>query len=436
LISHALSPTIQMSLTVVHLAGPPLRSAPLLPCAPPPHRSSPPCPPYPPPPAYLPSPTPPKVRETAQSAFLAALSASAAPSAGPLAFAELMRRLAAAQPSAPADPLPASPYFLKRPSSAKAGGRTAALGASSLGASSLSRAPAPPAPAGGDTAGGDTGPGVDQGAGGDGADTGGGPALRPPPSPLKHAVTFPLSRGAVLFPPSPTSDTPSVFPPSLSSDTPSLDRIAKGANRGANGRANGEANGANGAADGVGSRGGGGDGAERPWVEETGEGGRCPPPPLAEVRSDSLLTLRHPEGGHSRRGSRDAVHASALWYDQAPLPVSAAQGAGGKGCSGVGGGSGAGRGGSGGCACSGVSVPSSARLLPAYEAEGLLGLAVAMLPDLPPLFLLRNWAEHWKILDLYLAHQVRVSICAHKRVRVWVQNRWYSVCRAQECLGL
>ena len=43
-------------------------------------------------------------------------------------------------------------------------------------------------------------------------------------------------------------------------------------------------------------------------------------------------------------------------------------------------------------------------LLPAFEAEGLLGLCVALLPDLPPLFLLRNWAQYWGVLDRYLAH--------------------------------
>ena len=45
-------------------------------------------------------------------------------------------------------------------------------------------------------------------------------------------------------------------------------------------------------------------------------------------------------------------------------------------------------------------------LLPAFEAEGLLGLAVAMLPSLPPSFLIRNWAQYWGTLDRYLAHQV------------------------------
>ena len=37
-----------------------------------------------------------------------------------------------------------------------------------------------------------------------------------------------------------------------------------------------------------------------------------------------------------------------------------------------------------------------ASLLPAYEAEGLLGLAGAMVPLLPPNFLLRNWGMYWR----------------------------------------
>jgi hypothetical protein len=40
-------------------------------------------------------------------------------------------------------------------------------------------------------------------------------------------------------------------------------------------------------------------------------------------------------------------------------------------------------------------------LLPAFEAEGLLGLAVAMLPALPPLFLLRNWVRNNNLLLQY-----------------------------------
>ena len=47
------------------------------------------------------------------------------------------------------------------------------------------------------------------------------------------------------------------------------------------------------------------------------------------------------------------------------------------------------------------STPS---LLPDYESEGLIGLLVALIPLLPPSFLLRNWSLHWPVLDRYLAH--------------------------------
>ena len=48
--------------------------------------------------------------------------------------------------------------------------------------------------------------------------------------------------------------------------------------------------------------------------------------------------------------------------------------------------------------------PSARQLLPAAEAEGLLGLAVALIPLLPPQFVIRNWPAYWSVLDAYLAH--------------------------------
>lgn len=49
-------------------------------------------------------------------------------------------------------------------------------------------------------------------------------------------------------------------------------------------------------------------------------------------------------------------------------------------------------------------VAGSPPLLGDAEAEGLLGLAAALLPRLPPAVLLRNWARYWYGLSRYLAH--------------------------------
>lgn len=42
--------------------------------------------------------------------------------------------------------------------------------------------------------------------------------------------------------------------------------------------------------------------------------------------------------------------------------------------------------------------------LSAFEAEGLLSLAAAVLPGLPPCFVLRNWGRVWPVLEAYLSH--------------------------------
>ena len=286
------------------------------------------------------------MRETAQAAFLAALAASSDPAAAPLSFAELMRRLALAQPSKDPSisPLPISPYFFKRTSFMSLSAPSVLRTPSALAPSETVGAPAalPSSEA--------EGVAPEPEARGVGARP---PAARPPPSPLQQPGQ---AAAAAAMSPRPAARTPRAS---------SLERIALENSAAA---------------------------AVRCRASSAAEA--APPPSLLPAfaaadgsdRSPSLLTLRFSDGG-TCHGSRNSLNAAATM--DGPVPPTK---------SGVG----------LDVYVDAVPAPSDAAplLLPAYEAEGLLGLAVAMLPNLPALFLLRNWAEVWRILDVYLAHQV------------------------------
>lgn len=47
----------------------------------------------------------------------------------------------------------------------------------------------------------------------------------------------------------------------------------------------------------------------------------------------------------------------------------------------------------------------TAEFLPAFEAEALLGVSVAIIKHLPPGFLLPNWPAYFKTFKAYLGHQ-------------------------------
>ena len=59
-------------------------------------------------------------------------------------------------------------------------------------------------------------------------------------------------------------------------------------------------------------------------------------------------------------------------------------------------------------ACGGATASTALtaiqRLLADSEAEGLLGLATALLPRLPARFAVLHWRHCWAVLDLYLGH--------------------------------